>query len=94
MGFYNLALFLCPRDESDCTVSNSISFGVIGASWSSVTLMRASNLKQEKAVHVVAGFTFFLFSFFWETNTHTKGREKEILIQKHITTPLKSHGNF
>ena len=58
MGFYNLALFLCPTDESDRTVSNSISLGVIGASWSSVTLMRASNLKQEKAVHVVAGFTW------------------------------------
>ena len=77
MGFYNLALFLCPRDESDCTVSNSISLGVIGASWSSVTLMRASNLKQEKAVHVVAGFTFFLFFLFYEKQTHTQKEEKK-----------------
>ena len=76
MGFYNLALFLCPRDESDCTVSNSISLGVIGASWSSVTLMRASNLKQEKAVHVVAGFTFFLF-FFFLRNKHTHKRKRK-----------------
>lgn len=58
MGFYNLALFLCPRDKSDFTVSNIISLGVIGASWSSVTLTRASNLKQEKAVHFVDGFTW------------------------------------
>ena len=77
MGFYNLALFLCPTDESDRTVSNSISLGVIGASWSSVTLMRASNLKQEKAVHVVAGFTFFLFFLFYEKQTHTQKEEKK-----------------
>ena len=36
------------------------------------------------------------FFFFLETNTHTRtqGREKEVLIQRHTTTPLKSHGNF
>ena len=32
--------------------------------------------------------------FFWETNTHTQGREKEVLIQRHTTTPLKSYSNF
>ena len=29
-----------------------------------------------------------------QTHTHTQGRRKEILTQKHIITPLKSHGNF
>ena len=28
------------------------------------------------------------------THTHTQGRGKEVLIQKHTTTPLKSYGNF
>ena len=32
------------------------------------------------------------FFFFGEKNTHTQGREKWILTQKHNTTPLKSHG--
>ena len=27
-------------------------------------------------------------------HTHTQGRGKGVLIQKHTTTPLKSHGNF
>ena len=80
MGFYNLALFLCPRDKSDCTVSNIISLGVIGASWSSVTLTRVSNLKQEKAAHVVAGFTFFFFFFFffWEERPETLLTERKL----------------
>ena len=34
----------------------------------------------------------FFFFFFGEKNTHTQGREKWILTQKHTTTPLKSHG--
>ena len=34
------------------------------------------------------------FFFFGETNTHTQGREKDVLIQRHITTSLKNHGNF
>ena len=28
------------------------------------------------------------------THTHTQGRWKEILTQRHTTTPLKNHGNF
>ena len=34
--------------------------------------------------------------FFLEihTHTHTQGRWKEILTQRHTTTPLKNHGNF
>ena len=39
--------------------------------------------------------TFFFFFFLEkQTHTHTKGREKEVLTQRHTTTPLKSHGNF
>ena len=34
------------------------------------------------------------FFFFFEKHTHTQGRGKEVLIQSHITTSLKSHGNF
>ena len=90
MGFYNLALFLCPRDESDCTVSNSISLGVIGASWSSVTLMRASNLKQEKAVHVVAGFTFFsFFLFFRNKHIHKRKRKRGSNTKAHHNSTQK-----
>ena len=29
-----------------------------------------------------------------QTHTHTKGRGKGVLTQRHTTTPLKSHGNF
>ena len=39
-------------------------------------------------------FIGFFFFFFGETNTHTQGRGKWVLTQKHTTTPLKSHGNF
>ena len=42
-------------------------------------------------------FVFFFlvnFFFFLETNTHTQGKGKEILTQRHTTTPLKSHCNF
>ena len=34
-----------------------------------------------------------LLFFFFEKQTHTQGRGKWILIQRHITTPLKSHDN-
>ena len=33
------------------------------------------------------------YPFFLETNTHTMERE-EVLAQRHIITPLKSHNNF
>ena len=41
-------------------------------------------------------FFFFNIVFLRNKHTHTltKGREKEVLIQRHTTTPLKSHGNF
>ena len=32
--------------------------------------------------------------FFRNKHTHTQGRGKEVLTQKHTTTPLKNHGNF
>ena len=32
--------------------------------------------------------------FFFKKHTHTQGRGKEVLIQSHTITPLKSHGNF
>ena len=35
-----------------------------------------------------------LFFFEKQTHTHTQGREKGVLTQRHTTTPLKSHGNF
>ena len=35
-----------------------------------------------------------LLSFFFEKQTHTQGREKRALTQKHTTTPFKSHDNF
>ena len=34
------------------------------------------------------------FFFFVEKQTHTQGRGKGVLTQRHTTTPLKSHGNF
>ena len=34
----------------------------------------------------------FFFFFFWEKQTHTEEKGKGVLIQKHTTTPLKSHG--
>ena len=33
---------------------------------------------------------FIGFFFFFEKQTHTEGRVKEVLIQRHTTTPLKS----
>ena len=39
-------------------------------------------------------FFYNLFFFFGETNTHTQERGKDVLTQRHTTTPLKSHGNF
>ena len=35
-------------------------------------------------------FLFFILFFFIFTNKHTHGREKNVLIQKHTTTPLKN----
>ena len=35
---------------------------------------------------------FFVFEK--QTHTHTQGRGKMILTQRHTTTPLKSHDNF
>ena len=35
-----------------------------------------------------------IFFFLGEKQTHTQEREKEILTQRHTTTPLKSYGNF
>ena len=34
------------------------------------------------------------FFFFFEKQTHTQGRGKEVLTQRHTTTLLKSHSNF
>ena len=36
----------------------------------------------------------FFFFFFFEKQTHTQGREKGVLTQKHTTSSLKSHGNI
>ena len=38
--------------------------------------------------------SILFFFFFIETNTHTQGRRKESLTQRHTTTPLKNYGNF
>ena len=35
-----------------------------------------------------------LRTFFFLRNTHTQRKGKEVLIQRHIITPLKSHDNF
>ena len=35
-----------------------------------------------------------IFFFFRNKHTHTQGREKKVLTQRNITTPLKSHDNF
>ena len=42
------------------------------------------------------GFFFFekALLLFFEKQTHTQGRRKNVLTQRHTTTPLKSHGNF
>ena len=37
---------------------------------------------------------FFFFFFLRNTHAYTQGREKGVLTQRHITTPLKSHSNF
>ena len=55
-----------------------------------LTLIGLSNLRVSY-FHAIHRFNKQSFFFFWETNTHTQGRGKEILTQKHITTPLKSH---
>ena len=34
------------------------------------------------------------FFFFFEKQTHTQGRKKWVITQKHTTTPHKSHSNF
>ena len=42
-------------------------------------------------------FFFFLekaLLLFFEKQTHTQGKGKMVLTQRHTTTPLKSHGNF
>ena len=53
------------------------------------TLLSNSNVEQLSILF----FFFFLF-FEKQTHTHTKGREKRVITQKHITTSLKSYGNF
>ena len=41
-------------------------------------------------------FLFFIFIIyiFWETNTYTQGRKKEILKQRHIIIPFKIYSNL
>ena len=42
----------------------------------------------------VGQLPFFFFFFDKQTHTHIQGRGKEVLTQRHTTTPLKSYGNF
>ena len=53
------------------------------------TIIFHSKTKKKK---MWIGYWLMFFFFFGEKNTHTQGREKWILTQKHTTTPLKSHG--
>ena len=39
-------------------------------------------------------YPFFFFSFDKQTHTHIQGRGKEVLTQRHTTTPLKGHGKI
>ena len=39
-------------------------------------------------------FDIAMIFFFFVKQTHTQGRGKWVLTQRHVTTPLKSHGNF
>ena len=46
------------------------------------------------AINIHMSGTFFFFFWLRNKHTHTKGRGKEILTQRYITTPLKSYDKF
>ena len=53
-------------------------------------MLRVEDIEREQKSREI----FLVFFFFYETNAHTQGKEKRVLIQKHTTTPFKIHGNF